>query len=169
MSELSRRMLVTATAALPVLAVPRFAAAESDPVFAVVAAHRDAYVNRLRTSRPTVTLEPNDPREAELEAADDAAREVEDEARWELSEVMPATIAGAIALLRYIEEFQEQAIELQEEPKHWHSSADDPVILDKIEHPSLVDKFNGELLELPLSYWVMQNVRIALQTLAGEA
>ncbi len=76
-------------------------------------------------------------------------------------------MAGVVALLRYLEKFQEQAMELPEDPRGWHSGDHDALLTETYEHPNLVDKFNGEPLELPFVYWVMLNVRTALQSLTA--
>ena len=170
MSNLSRRSLVTSAAALPALAIPAVAAAAApvDPVFAAIAAHRETYVKMMRACRMVCLLPADDPREAELEAAADAASEIEHEARAELSSAVPATMVGVIGLLQYLGEFQEQAIELPEDPRHWHSETPDgdSVMRTTYEAPDLFDKFNGRPLELPFAYWVMRNVREALESLS---
>ena len=152
------------------LPVPRrhlLTASEPDPVFATVAAHREAFVEHMRAARLDGKLMRSDPRAEATGAALDAADEVYQEATLELSEVVPTTMAGVVALLRYLEEFQEQAIELPEAPRQWHSGDHDALLTETYEHPNLVDKFNGEPLELPFVYWVMQNVRTALQSLVA--
>jgi hypothetical protein len=170
--KLDRRTILAGAAAVPALAIPAagaasaFAAAsEPDPVFATVAAHREAFVEHMRAARLDGKLMRSDPRAEATWAALDAADEAYQEATWKLSEVVPTTMAGVVALLRYLEEFQEQAIELPEDPRGWHSGDHDALLTETYEHPNLVDKFNGEPLELPFVYWVMLNVRTALQSL----
>lgn len=200
MSNLSRRSLVTSAAALPALAVPAVASAaiEPDPTFAVIAAHHETYLSRMRALRIQMDLQVHVERKAhelgqsfarageehigecaasngycvvcaerEARAADQAAYEIHSEAQEELMEVVPTTTAGVIALLQYVEEFFEQRIELPEEPEQWHSSAEFSAFADTHEHPSLRDKLNGEPIELPGAYFIMQNVREALQSLAS--
>ena len=170
--QLNRRVMLAGVAAAPVLAIPTpgttstFAAAsQPDPVFATVAAHREAFVEHMRAARLDGKLMRSDPGAEATGAALDAADEVYQEATLELSEVVPTTMAGVVALLRYLEEFQEQAIELPEAPRQWHSGDHDALLTETYEHPNLVDKFSGEPLELPFVYWVMLNVRTALQPL----
>jgi hypothetical protein len=198
MSALSRRSLVASAAALPALAIPAIANAipGSDPVFAAIAAHREAYVKRMRTSRIQMGLQAQVEvkahslglffagaqghigecitassgycvvcAEREAKAAEDSAYEIYQRATDDLSEIVPTTMGGAIALLRYLEEYQEQVIELPEEPQDWHSGDEGGLFEETYEHPSLRDKFNGEPLQLPFVYWVMQNVREGLQSL----
>ena len=170
--QLNRRVMLAGVAAAPVLAIPApgaastFAAAsEPDPVFATVAAHREAFVEHMRAARLDGKLMQSHPGAEASGAALDAADEALEEATLELSEVVPTTMAGVVALLRYLEEFQEQAIELPEDPRSWHSGDHDALLAETYQHPNLVDKFSGEPLELPFTYWVMQNVRTALQSL----
>ena len=168
MEKLSRRSLVTAAAALPTLAVsaaPATAVPKPDPVFDVVAAHRRAYRNRMRAAQPTVFLEPGDPREKELEAACDAACEVFADATDALSDVVPTSMAGVLTLLGYLGEIFEQEVYLSEDPANWHSGGEhnyDAALNTAYTAEDLFDKFSGEPLELPLTYWVMQNVIQAL-------
>ena len=172
MSHLSRRSLVTSAAALPALAVPAAAIAAvpgPDPTFAAIAAHRDAYLSRMRAAVPTMELEPGDERETELDAALDAAYEVQHQAEWELSEVVPTSMAGVIAMLRYLEDWQEQAICLPEDPANWHSggqSNDETASIWTYEADDRFDKFSGKPLKLPFTYWVMKNIRQALESLS---
>jgi hypothetical protein len=172
--QLNRRTILAGVAAVPALTIPAagagstFAAAsEPDPVFATVAAHREAFVEHMRAARLDGKLMRSDPRAEATGAALDAADEALEGATLGLLEVAPTTMAGVLALLRYLEEFQEQAIELPEDPRGWHSGDHDALLTETYEHPNLGDKFNGEPLELPFTYWVMQNVRTALQSLAA--
>jgi hypothetical protein len=169
--KLDRRTILAGAAAVPALAIPAAgaasaftAASEPDPVFATVAAHREAFVEHMRAARLDGKLMRSYPGAEATAAALDAADEALEGATLELSEVVPTTMAGVVALLRYLEEFQEQAIELPEAPRQWHSGDHDALLAETYEHPNLVDKFNGEPLELPFVYWVMQNVRTALQS-----
>ena len=135
--KLNRRASLAGAAAVPALAIPAagaapaFAAAsEPDPVFATVAAHRDAFVEHMRAARLDGKLMRNDPRAEATGAALDAADEALEGATLDLSEVVPTTMAGVVALLRYLEEFQEQAIELPEAPRQWHSGDHDALLTE---------------------------------------
>ena len=172
--QLNRRVMLAGVAAAPVLTLPAAglsstpaAASEPDPVFVTVAAHREAFVEHMRAARLDGKLMRSDPGAEATDAALDAADEALEGATLGLLEVVPTTMGGVMALLRYLEEFQEQAIELPEDPRGWHSGDHDALLTETYEHPNLVDKFNGEPLELPFTYWVMQNVRTALQSLAA--
>jgi hypothetical protein len=107
--KLNRRTILAGAAAVPALAIPAagaasaFAAAsEADPVFATVAAHRGAFVEYMRAARLDGKLMRGDPGAEATGAALDAADEAYQEATWKLSEVVPTTMAGVIALLRYL-------------------------------------------------------------------
>jgi hypothetical protein len=126
--KLNRRTILAGAAAVPTLAIPTagaasaFAAAsEPDPVFPTVTAHREAFVEHMRAARLDGKLMRSDPGAEATGAALDAADEALEGATLELSKVVPTTMGGVMALLRYLEEFQEQAIELPEDPRGWHS------------------------------------------------
>src|SRR6202451_1513259 len=157
--KLNRRTILAGAAAVSVLTLPAagvasmpVAASEPDPVFAMVAAHRETFVEHMRAARLDGKLMRSDPGAEATVAAPDAADEAYQEATWKLSKVVPTTMAGVVALLRHLEEFQEQAIELPEDPRGWHSGDHDALLTETYEHPNLVDKFNGEPLELPFVY-----------------
>jgi hypothetical protein len=168
MSKLSRRSLVTAAATLPAIAIPAIANAgpEPDPVFAAIAAHRQAYVGYLKAA---AREHENNYDGAALKAALAAASEAEGSTEQELAGVVPTTMAGVIALLRYCEEFEEQALALPEDPKNWHSGDPDCASLlnVRLEHATLLDKGSGEPLAPPIAYWIMRNVREALQSVGA--
>ena len=69
-------------------------------------------MEHMRAARLDGKFMRSDPGAEATGAALDAADEALDGATLELSEVVPTTMAGVVALLRYLEEFQEQAIEL---------------------------------------------------------
>jgi hypothetical protein len=166
--KLNRRTILAGAAVLPALSIPAIAAAstEPDPTFAVIATHREAFMKRMRADRPTASLHHDDPKKEELDAALTAAFQTEHDAIFALSKVVPTTMGGVIALLRYLEEFAEQAIELPEEPEQWCSGYQNGLFENIYEHATLLDKFSGQPLEVPFTYCVMQNVRVALESLA---
>ena len=134
--KLNRRTILAGAAAVPALAIPAAGAAstfatasEPDPVFATVAAHREAFVEHMRAARLDGKFMRSDPGAEATGAALDAADEALDGATLELSEVVPTTMAGVVALLRHLEKFQEQAIELPEDARCWHSGDHDAIRL----------------------------------------
>jgi hypothetical protein len=108
-SNLSRRLLVTGTAALPALAVPAMTiAAEPDPVFAAIQKYRardDAFMTRCRhegelrkAGVKLVSAEGEYGRTAEMIAVVNALIEE----RWELANAAPTTLPGLVAYLDYL-------------------------------------------------------------------
>jgi hypothetical protein len=164
----SRRSLVTATAALPALAIPVVAlgSADLDPIFAAIAAHREAFMHKMRACRVTVHAEDDTPEQEAAWEAEDAGRDILDQAKTDLGTTQPSTMAGVIALLTYMDDFHVQAFELPEDPTQWHSEQQE---LGTLVDESILDKFNGRPIELSLNFWVMRNVRAALQMLAKQS
>ncbi len=93
--KLNRRTILAGVAAVPALTIPAagagstFAAAsEPDPVFATVAAHREAFVEHMRAARLDGKLMRSDPRAEATGAALDAADEALEGATLGLLEVV---------------------------------------------------------------------------------
>jgi hypothetical protein len=150
------------------LAVPAVAIAsiELDPIFATIAAHREAELRKMRTGRVHFRTEWGTPEEDAAQVALSAAYEVLRDAECDLGNTLPTTLAGIIALLAYAEEYHVQAIELPEDPIQWHSHHD---FFGTLVDDEVRDRFNGEPIKLPLTFWIMRNVREALQTLAVQS
>jgi len=91
MSTLSRRSIVTSAAALPALSVPAIASTEPDPIFAAIQA--------LRNSEAIFNAVPD-----EDEDQNDKAFDAFYEANCALFRTVPTTAAGAVALMRFVEE-----------------------------------------------------------------
>jgi hypothetical protein len=165
LEQMAHRAGFTLPAMGPIAAANEPTPAAPDPVFAAIAAHRQAYLEMMRAGANCDSWNAS----ADLEEAADAAREIESETERELAAVVPTTMAGVIALLRYCEEHEEQRVVLPEDPKNWHSGDPDCASLLRatFEHETLLDKGNGEPLAPPMAYWIMQNVREALQSLAA--
>jgi hypothetical protein len=68
-------------------------------------------------------------------------------------------MTGVLALL---DDYHVQAIDLPEDPIQWHSHHH---FFGIVESHDVRDRFNGEPLDLPLTFWVLRNVREALQSL----
>jgi hypothetical protein len=180
MSELSRRSLVASASALPALAIPAVtfpAQAETlplppDPVFAIIDAHRTALLSAMRATK-IICETPNDQRTKEGDLAEDRADAAEREATWELIGVVPTTFAGVFGLMEYVDELHIGKIALPEEPNQWFVAWDDGGRLKACTFEDADDKlvspFNGEPLDLPLTFWVMRNVQTALRSLTGAA
>jgi hypothetical protein len=113
MSNLSRRALVTSAAALPTLALPVIAvsAAQSpDPIFAAIEACRKAFAE-LGAAIEEVSLYTDShgfkrcPEKEELERREDTACDFSASVTRDLASTVPTTLAGAVAMLCFAEEF----------------------------------------------------------------
>jgi hypothetical protein len=102
----------------------------------------------------------------EAEAAEDDAWLAEVDAQWKLTNVVPTTFAGVLALLAYSDDLYTGALALPEEPQNWHSGREVGGFLGVSCDDEVLDKFSGEPIELPLIFWIMRNVRTALQDMA---
>jgi hypothetical protein len=142
------------------------ASTEPDPIFAVIERHREAYLARMRASRAVFGLRHTDPAFDKADAADSDAHLIESKALDALCTIEPTTFVGVLALMQYVQDFYEQKLELPEESHNWHSVGTELEGLYEAE--GMFDKFNGKPLELPISYWIMVNVRGALQELVAR-
>ena len=165
----SRRAILAGAAALPALAMPAIASATVDPIFALIEAHRVAFPRRLEAQRATgeiPLLEDPDCGEADraLHAADDEAFEADMNAAFALVTVPPTTMAGVLALIDYVDNFNRGKFKLNDD---WYS-ADymwsnagrfdwDDEYLDKIE------------CRCGMEFAILLNVRAALESLAVQS
>ncbi len=147
---ITRRSLVAATAASAAvpLAARAFTAA-SEPVLALIVAHEAACLRHEQVCHLLSDLEGEIPEEKRKEwfrgdrakglgANDDprwkagndaywAASDADDEAAWALAHARPATLAGAVALLRYAHDYEAHRREWPNDPedtsgKIWHAT-----------------------------------------------
>ena len=137
----------------------------ADPVFAVIEAHRAAFMRKMETGEVVSDLFRSDPEYTVAEAAQDVAGEEESEAKFALADVRPSTMTGLLALLSYVEDFNTQAFPLPKDPKNWFS---DHSWLRPLPGDYL-DRHSGEPIELPFIFWILRNSREALQTLAVQS
>jgi hypothetical protein len=154
----------------PALAVPAFAAAELDLIFAAIERHKVAFrlsQVKCRIRSETVDAEwaeEYDPVECKaVEEADRAANVAAADAANALTTIRPTTMAGLLALVRHIEAFNAGAFFLEPTPPEtsvydWRSRpADWPADRDD---DKMVDMFG---------YSVLANVRRALESLAVQS
>jgi hypothetical protein len=151
----------------PSIAKAESAVSGGDPIFAAIAAHREAFMLTLKAIKVRVPLHPRAPEAQAADAAVSAAHDVLAEAEIALIAIQPTTMAGVIALLDYIDDFHTQAIVLPEDPKNYHSEVS--FLSDGLQDDRLINRFNGEPIELPFNFWIMNNVREALQTLTMQS
>jgi hypothetical protein len=74
-------------------------------------------------------------------------------------------MTGVIALMTYTDDFHIQAFKLPEDPPDWHS---EELELGTLTDDTIIDKFDGAPIELPLNFWIMHSVRAALQTVMTQ-
>lgn len=178
----TRRTLVTGTvAALAAGSVVNLAAivakADADPILAVIERHRAAFAatcallqeqNRLeneirRAARRSNWIldkieiaETDDPRWIDFTRRDFASSCALDDAATAMIEVRPTTMAGVLALLAYIDDFNRGT---RSEHYIWPGELIDDKTMDG----------RGNPLEMPWAFWVMRNVQAALQSIRGTA
>jgi hypothetical protein len=167
--NLSRRAILAGAASVPALALPTIALASAgpDPAFAAIDAHRELFVRLMVAARHDSYLERGDEGKEEAEAAGTLARTAEDDARWELANVLPTTFAGVLALLAYLDDFYTGAFVHPDDPQNWYSCEED--WLSTFADEDIVDKFSGEPIRLPLIFWITRNIRTALQEMAVQS
>ena len=95
----SRRAILAGIAAAPVLAAPALAlsSAGPDPIFALIERHK-----ACNAAFSSVLREPGQDRD-EWRRREDEASDVERDACGEMVATVPTTLAGLLALLRYVE------------------------------------------------------------------
>jgi hypothetical protein len=167
--NLSRRTILAGAVTAPALALPVSAIAATelgDPIFTAIEAHRGAFMGSMRSSYNLFYMDEDAPEYAAATAARDADYEVRHATEEELALTVPTTMAGVLALLAYLHDFDTQALALPENPDHWHS---DHEAIQPRADDGILDRYSGEPIELPFMFWIMRNVRTALQTLAVQA
>jgi hypothetical protein len=165
----SRRAIVAAAASVPVLALPAAAAAVpaalpvgADPIHAAIEAHRQAFIRELKSGWIQSETKDGTPEQRAATKANIADGNVRSAAEVTLANTVPTTTAGAIALLAYVNDFYAQNIVLPEDPE-WYSDQKISFGTLTLVDEKFLNKASGEPLELPFSFWIMHNVRIALQ------
>jgi hypothetical protein len=136
----SRRAVLTGVAAA--VAVPvSVKAATDDPIFALIEQHKAAYRTSQETGRVKCrTVDWSSSPEYDpilckaVDEAADAAHDAASNAAMALITIRPTTIAGLLALMRYVEAFNNGAFALDEDwcscPMMWPAMVDD----DEIDH-----------------------------------
>ena len=128
--------------------------ASSDPIFAAIAAHRAAYRRFGSAVDISASLHPSDPRNQEAEDVTSAASEALESAATELTTILPASFAGVLALLSYVDDFS-------------HGEPDESEYFlwpDELTNDDLFDA-DGRQLTMPFQFWIMRNIYITLQKL----
>jgi hypothetical protein len=169
--NLSRRAILAGAASVPALATlpaAALASTEPDPAFAAIDTHRQALLRKLAAGRHNFHLEQRDKGKKEADAAQDLAFAAEDDAQWELANVVPTTFAGVLALFAYLDDLYAGGVALPEDPSNWHSSEESDG-LSSFADENMIDLFYDRPIELPLIFWITRNARTALQALAVQS
>lgn len=157
----TRRSLLAGAAALPALAVPHGAAATSaDPIFALIERHKAAFrrwqrCGRTRCETVEVPGAPGYDVDAlsAAEAAHQTATAESDDAAQALTIIPPATAAGVLALLQYVDAFNAGALS-DSKGTDWQSR---PYLWPEGEDEDGIDTFG---------YAILSNARRALEAMA---
>lgn len=162
-----RTALAGAAATFPAAAIPAFAfPSEPDPVFAVIEAHRAAYLHWSEAVRVSASMYQTDPGYDVAQAVTEERSGPEQEAAAELAGIVPATMAGVHALLDYIDAFNRGGLALpNDSPTQISSHLTWP---EDLEEESVTDAC-GRPLNQPWPFWIMRNVSIALRQITGAA
>jgi hypothetical protein len=172
--NLSRRTLIAGAAVLSTtaavattVAVPSApAAAPPDPIFAAIERHKEAFRPSLEAARVklnTVSAEWAENYDAAAHEAAEAAAvvtsEAEEDAANALTTIRPTTMAGILALIRYVAEFNAGAFFLEPWPED--------TVADWQSAPHLWPaSFDDDGIDM-FGYSVLANVRTALEGLAS--
>jgi hypothetical protein len=146
MSDTSRRSILTGTAAALAGGAALGAAAliaakaengsvhtapiQPDPIFTLIERHREAELRKLAAGAAYAVVAPSDPNHAAAVAADNAARDAQEDAGAALLETKPTTRAGIFALVDYVLSFNEGGVALPDKPRWCSSACDWPEMTD---------------------------------------
>ncbi len=144
--------------------VPQLAKADtkdSDPIFAAIEAHKRAAIETHRKGMPYWSSMDGTPEHEAAEAEYFDAEEAEDEAAVQLLDVRPTTMAGVIALLRYVADFDQQKIT---DGSWWSEQHQWPY---ELSDDDLIGAKTGKVLLLPFHALLLRNVQAAIEEIAG--
>jgi hypothetical protein len=184
MSALSRRSLVTSAATLPALALPAVAVAavnlpawqapalveqstKPDRIFAAIEAHRNSIIEMFRADRAYFDLNCNTPEYAAAVAAARPFSDAHTDRENELVATTPTSMAGVLALVAYIDDLYACKVALPEEPTQWYTNPG--MFSEGWELDEVVWPHNGKPLNMPMIFWIMRNVREALENLSVQS
>lgn len=156
----TRRAVLAGAAALPALSVPALASIAGDPIFAAIERHRAAYVVRMEKCQIQSETADYDPANADIVAAADDACDEASAAANALLVTPPTTMAGILALLQYVEDFNNGMVWLE-------STRNSPPIGQWRSGPSSWPPVDGDPDVDMFGYKLMANIHAALKTVAG--
>jgi hypothetical protein len=164
----SRRAVLAGAASIPVLGVQALAAGMTpDPIFAAIEKHRALYIESLKARKIYSVCSFDDPTEPEKDAAVQATWCAVDDAGTDLTEVEPTTLAGVIALLLYVQDFNGGKIDLPEtrgldRTDRWKS--------EPVEWPTIREEDDpSDSGTNMFAFDLLANVHEALKAIAGRA
>jgi hypothetical protein len=141
-------------------------AMESDPIFAAMKTHRAAFIREMETGDIKCNLEDGTPEHQAADAAETIASDALDDAEDGLLLTEPTTMAGVLALLAYVDDVFTQKIVHPTDPSNWHSSH---TTWGHRTDDDIVDLFDGEPIKLPFTFWIMRNIRTALEAMSVQS
>jgi hypothetical protein len=163
-SATSRRTLLATGAALaaaPVAAaVPIVTSTVPDPIFAAIDAHKAAFLRGLPIAMEHATTPIHTAKYDELGEAQAEADDIALDAAMDLADIAPTTIAGVLALIDYVRDFNQGKFGIG---GGWHSGLSSWPNASQFEF-EVVDDYDEEC---GMAYAVLLNVRAALANLAG--
>jgi hypothetical protein len=134
-----------------------------DPIFALIEAHKVAFMRRMAASAALFDVPDTSKRHKALVAADNKARDVDEDAAFKLITVEPTTMAGVLALINYVEAFNQQKFQYK---KGWNSAPYNWPDASQFEFEGINDDPDGDC---GMAFAILINVRDALKTLAAQS
>lgn len=145
---------------LVVAASPAIADGAIDPIIAAIEQHRAAWLQEQRETDLFGKLKHDDPRHEAEEAKAHVLMDATEAAALALSDIVPTTMGGVLALLAYIDEFNRGFVSFSEQRySEYHLWPNCDLGDDKVLHA------RGKPLGMPFPYWIMRNVQAALERL----
>ena|SRR3974390_2748104 len=162
----SRRAILAGAAAIPVTALASSTPAlskEPDPIFVAIERHRVRFHRRMETGElssrtPDFGPEASKPENIAIHEAADKAMRDNDAAAMELADTQPTTMAGILALIDYVEAFNQGEFRLNDD---WYSAPFNWPSAESFDFETDTDE------ELGMAYAVLLNIRDALKTVAA--
>ena len=144
----------------------------ADPIFAAIEAHRCAYILASCFSSAAGNLPDHlqdgsdNPAHVAAEAAWRPAAAAQTAAAINLVDTSPTSMAGVLALLAYVESFNNGGLGTEQGlPNGWHSWPEawpQELFNDKFKTRKSQNDY-----EMDFGFWILSNVREALQNIAG--
>jgi hypothetical protein len=153
----TRRAILAGAASLSALAIPAAAVAAHDPVFGAIERHRAAFLAYLSAARVSMSTNDDAPEYRARDDATDDAYAAENAAAQMLAATVPTSIAGIVALIAYVDEFNAGGVALPDDPKDWYSTAQNWPLFDE---ENEIDRFG---------FAILSNVRRTLEAMAVQS